>query len=100
MSDENRSADEALDDETLVAELVAGRRGFHQLSGMSAKRAARLRRQALESLHGVSLEALGAFSLDAERAATRHCENFIGAAQIPVGITGPLKIRGQWGQCG
>jgi hydroxymethylglutaryl-CoA reductase (NADPH) len=96
MSDENRPADELLEDEAVAAELVAGQRGFHQLNGMSAERAARLRRQALESLHGVSLEALGDFSLDAERAATRHCENFIGAAQIPVGITGPLKIRGQW----
>ncbi len=44
---------------------------------------------------GVSLEHIARFSLDAERAATRHCENLIGAAQIPMGIVGPVRVRGE-----
>jgi hydroxymethylglutaryl-CoA reductase (NADPH) len=29
------------------------------------------------------------------RASTQHCENFIGAAQVPIGVVGPLTVRGE-----
>jgi hydroxymethylglutaryl-CoA reductase (NADPH) len=45
---------------------------------------------------GATLEMVGQYGLDAARASSRHCENFIGATQIPLGVTGPLKIRGRW----
>ena len=80
----------------LVRELVAGERGFHQLPrDLPAAAAAEIRRQGLEEMTGVGLEHIGRFSLDADRAASRHCENLIGAAQIPMGIVGPVRVRGE-----
>jgi hydroxymethylglutaryl-CoA reductase (NADPH) len=80
----------------LVRELAAGDLGFHQLPReLPAAEAAEIRRLALEEVTGVRLEHIGRFSLDAERAASRHCENLIGAAQIPMGIVGPVRVRGE-----
>ena len=82
--------------EDLVRELVTGRRRLHQIPGeLPAELAASARRRALEQLTGAVLDKIGEYSLDAGRAATCHCENFIGAAQIPVGIAGPLTVHGE-----
>ncbi len=51
------------------------------------------RRKALEEHVGVSLSKIGTFTLDESQASTRHCENMIGAVQIPVGVAGPLKVQ-------
>jgi hydroxymethylglutaryl-CoA reductase (NADPH) len=40
----------------------------------------------------VELRHVGSFTLDAERAASAHCENLIGAAQVPMGLVGPLRV--------
>jgi hydroxymethylglutaryl-CoA reductase (NADPH) len=83
-------------DEEIVRDLAAGDLGFHQLPReMPAADAAALRRRALEEMTGNALEHVGRFSLDADRAAARHCENLIGAAQVPMGIVGPVRIRGE-----
>jgi hydroxymethylglutaryl-CoA reductase (NADPH) len=80
----------------LVEELVSGQRRFHALpNDLTAEQAARIRREALEEIGGGSLEHTGRFSLDAEQASYRNCENFIGAVQVPVGIIGPLRLRGE-----
>ncbi len=50
------------------------------------------RREAVEKEFGVSLSAIGSFSLDEAVASSRNCENMIGVAQVPMGIAGPLKI--------
>ena len=94
-----RPADDAVEPpaelEYLIDEVVSGRRRLHELPPeLSARDAAYVRRAALEKKQGVSLERVGDFALDAARAASRHCENFIGAAQVPIGITGPLTVRG------
>jgi hydroxymethylglutaryl-CoA reductase (NADPH) len=82
--------------EDLVRDLAAGDLGWHQLPrDLPAAEAAAIRRRALEEATGVRLEHVASFSLDAERAATRHCENLIGAAQIPMGIVGPVRVRGE-----
>ncbi|NIW77349.1 MAG: 3-hydroxy-3-methylglutaryl-CoA reductase, partial [Gemmatimonadetes bacterium] len=44
---------------------------------------------------GVRLDHTGRYSLDDEAASTRNCENMIGVAQVPVGVIGPLLIRGE-----
>jgi len=80
----------------LVEELVRGERRFHALpEGLSADEAGRIRREALEEISGGSLEHTGIYSLDSERASYRNCENFIGVAQVPVGVIGPLRLRGE-----
>jgi len=82
--------------EELVQALVDRDLGFHQLPrDLDADEAADIRRTALEELAGRSLEKTGAYALDASRAARRNCENFVGAAQIPVGVVGPVLVRGE-----
>jgi len=82
--------------EELIDELVDRRRRFHALPGdLPAKERANIRRDALSEITGASLEHLGNYSLDDEIASQRNCENFIGAAQVPVGVIGPLRINGE-----
>ena len=50
------------------------------------------RRKAIENLLEVSLPHTGTYSLDEYVASTRHCENMIGATQVPLGIAGPIRI--------
>ncbi len=50
------------------------------------------RRSALEKMLRVSLKHTGSFTLDESLASTRNCENMIGAAQVPMGVAGPLQI--------
>ncbi len=57
------------------------------------------RRKALEKELKVNLKHIGSFTLDEAVASTRNCENMIGAAQIPMGVAGPLRLaRARSGQ--
>lgn len=53
----------------------------------------KLRREAVEKKLNVDLSNIGKFSLDKSVASTRNNENMIGAAQIPVGVAGPLIVN-------
>jgi len=87
------------DHDDLVQDIAAGRRRLHDLpDDLPPEVAATVRRRAVSQMTGANLEIVGQHSLDAARASRRHCENFIGATQIPLGVTGPLKIRGRWVQ--
>ncbi|HUF77389.1 MAG TPA: hydroxymethylglutaryl-CoA reductase [Thermoanaerobaculia bacterium] len=82
--------------EELIQALVDRDLGFHQLPrDLAADEAAEIRRLALEEVAGSSLVKTGSYALDASRAALRNCENFVGAAQIPVGVVGPVAVRGE-----
>lgn len=83
-------------EDELVRALAEGGLGFHELpADLDPDAQARVRRRALERMTEAGLEHLGRYSLDAGHAARRNCENFIGAAQVPVGIAGPLAVRGE-----
>ena len=91
------SQQDPVDREELVRQLVEGERRWHELpEGIPAHVQAKIRRRALEEMTGVQLENIAAYTLDPVRASTRHAENFIGATQIPMGICGPLKVKGNW----
>ncbi len=51
------------------------------------------RREALEKELNLELPHLGEFTLDESIASSRNCENMIGAAQVPIGIAGPLLTK-------
>ncbi|MEK7543618.1 MAG: hydroxymethylglutaryl-CoA reductase [Patescibacteria group bacterium] len=51
------------------------------------------RRSALEKQLKVDLINIGSFTLDQSVASTKNCENMVGAAQVPLGIAGPLKVK-------
>ncbi|MFQ5678249.1 MAG: hydroxymethylglutaryl-CoA reductase (NADPH) [Gemmatimonadota bacterium] len=80
----------------LVRALVEGEIGFHELpEELSSEEQAAVRRLALEAMTRAELEHVGKYSLDADQAASRNCENFIGATQVPMGVVGPLLVRGE-----
>ena len=58
--------------------------------------AVRVRREFIEHETKTTLENIGIFSIDVDRAATRNCENMIGAVQVPVGVAGPILINGEY----
>ena len=81
----------------LVRSIAAGERRFHELPrDLPPEVAAEIRRRALEEMTRTPLDNIAHHSLDVGRASRRHCENFIGVAQVPMGITGPLKLRGHY----
>lgn len=51
------------------------------------------RRKAVEKELKIKLSHVGNYSLDAQLASTKNCENMIGITQIPLGVAGPLKIK-------
>ncbi|HEY4591979.1 MAG TPA: 3-hydroxy-3-methylglutaryl-CoA reductase, partial [Thermoanaerobaculia bacterium] len=92
----NSASVASLTREELVRSLVAGERRFHEIpKHLPAEEAAEIRRQALEEMTRTPLSNIGHHSLDVHRASHRNCENFIGVAQIPMGVVGPLKVRGK-----
>jgi hydroxymethylglutaryl-CoA reductase (NADPH) len=82
--------------EDLVDALARGERRFHELpKDLPAEEAAEIRRMALERVTQTPLDHIAHHSLDVGRASKRNCENFIGVAQVPMGVVGPLSVRGK-----
>ncbi|KPN29836.1 3-hydroxy-3-methylglutaryl-coenzyme A reductase [Halolamina pelagica] len=59
-----------------------------------ADTAAAARRLVVERHSGAELDTTGDYSFPAEKAAGSNIENMIGAAQIPMGVAGPVTIDG------
>ncbi|RFA98417.1 hydroxymethylglutaryl-CoA reductase (NADPH) [Pyrobaculum aerophilum] len=68
---------------------------FEKVYG-DANKAAEARRQYLEKVTGVKLENIGRTIIDLNTVVGRNIENVIGAVQIPVGVAGPLLVRGDY----
>lgn len=54
------------------------------------------RRAALEKILGVELGSIGASSLDYASLVGKNAENVIGSVEIPMGVIGPLEIKGKY----
>ena len=92
---DDAAGDPVRDLDGLVRRLVDGDLRMHQLpADLPARDAATVRRRAIERIAGVELTAVGSYTLDDERASRQNCENLIGAAQVPIGVAGPLTVRG------
>ncbi|MGM0590503.1 MAG: hydroxymethylglutaryl-CoA reductase (NADPH) [Halobacteriota archaeon] len=67
---------------------------FHELEDHAdADTATAARRLLVAADTGVDLDAVGDYGFPAERAAT-NIENMLGAVQVPLGVAGPVTIRG------
>ena len=81
----------------LVDAVVSGSLRLHQLPAeLSGREKAEVRRRAVAQQTGANLDHMGRYSLDADQAGTQNCENMIGAAQVPIGVIGPVRVRGQY----
>ncbi|UPV75184.1 hydroxymethylglutaryl-CoA reductase (NADPH) [Halorussus limi] len=88
--------DSAADDPDALAERVReGELRLHELDDRTdAETAAAARRRLLEAETDADLDAVGDYALDAEQAADANVENMVGAAQIPMGVVGPVQVAG------
>jgi hydroxymethylglutaryl-CoA reductase (NADPH) len=68
---------------------------FEKIYG-DANKAAEARRQYLEKAVGVRLENIGKTIIDFNTVVGRNIENVIGAVQVPVGVAGPLLVKGDY----
>ncbi|MBZ0111472.1 MAG: hydroxymethylglutaryl-CoA reductase [Thermoanaerobaculia bacterium] len=81
--------------DAIVLDLVERRLQFHQIpKSLSAEEAAEVRRRALEVMTNASLSNMRHYSFDVDSVSSRNCENLIGVAQVPIGIVGPVPVRG------
>jgi len=86
----------AASDPDALAELVReGELRLHELDDRTdAETAATARRRLLEAETDADLDTIGDYALDAEQAADAAVENMVGAAQIPMGVVGPVEVAG------
>lgn len=86
-----------LSEEELVEKLVKGELKLHEVEQYvgSVDAAARVRRRAIEKIIGKELKHIGSYSIDLNETASRNIENPIGVQQIPLGVAGPLKVKGE-----
>ena len=69
---------------------------FQRVKGLGySPKAVQMQREWLSQHTGVSLKHIGMFSEDPQNM-KGNIENLIGAVQIPVGISGPMKVNGQF----
>ncbi|XP_012464167.1 3-hydroxy-3-methylglutaryl-coenzyme A reductase 2 [Gossypium raimondii] len=85
------------EDEEIIKSVVAGTLPSYSLETKlgDCKRAAAIRREALQRLTGRSLSGLPLDGFDYESILGQCCEMPVGYVQIPVGIAGPLLLNGR-----
>ncbi|CAA0816814.1 hydroxy methylglutaryl CoA reductase 1 [Striga hermonthica] len=85
------------DDEEIVKSVVEGRTPSYSLETKlgDCRRAAAIRREALQRTTGKSLSGLPLEGFDYEAILGQCCEMPVGYVQIPVGIAGPLLLDGR-----
>ncbi len=86
-------------DMELLEKLKRGEVSLHQISmGLNARDAIKLRLEAVSGLTGTPFEHISNFSIDAEGVTKRNIENMIGAIQVPLGVSGPVVVKGEFAQ--
>ncbi|WP_458188013.1 hydroxymethylglutaryl-CoA reductase (NADPH) [Haladaptatus sp. NG-WS-4] len=82
------------DADELAEQVRAGDLRLHELEDHADHdTAAKARRTLLESETDVDLDTVGEYAFDAELAES-NIENMVGAAQIPLGVAGPVSVDG------
>ncbi|KAL3525142.1 hypothetical protein ACH5RR_013514 [Cinchona calisaya] len=88
---------ESEEDEEIINSVVSGKTPSYSLESKlgDCKRAAGIRREALQRMTGKSLEGLPLEGFDYESILGQCCEMPVGYVQLPVGIAGPLLLDGR-----
>lgn len=84
--------------EDLLERLKRGELKLYELDDIvkDVNKAAEIRRKFLEESLGIRLEKIGSYSIDLNLTYKKNIENAIGCVQIPLGIAGPLLIKGEY----
>lgn len=84
-------------DRRLLEKLKVGEVGFHKIDNkLDTGAAIELRRAAVSELTGTNFSHITNYSFDVEKVTKRNIENMIGAVSIPLGVAGPLLIKGEY----
>lgn len=84
-------------DRALLEKLKKGDVRFNEIGHMpDAGAAIELRRTAVSEITGIEFKHISNFSFNAEDVTKRNIENMIGAVQIPLGVAGPLLVKGEY----
>ncbi|XP_031384152.1 3-hydroxy-3-methylglutaryl-coenzyme A reductase 1-like [Punica granatum] len=85
------------EDEQIISSVVAGTIPSYSLESKlgDCRRAAAIRREALQKITGKSLKGLPLEGFDYDSILGQCCEMPVGYVQIPVGIAGPLLLDGR-----
>ncbi|MFB6470993.1 MAG: hydroxymethylglutaryl-CoA reductase (NADPH) [Vulcanisaeta sp. AZ3] len=89
---------EELSIEDLLTKIGNGEVKLHELDKLlgDSNKATSIRRAYIERSTGVKLENVGNTVIDFNTVVGRNIENTVGAAQIPIGIAGPLRVIGDY----
>lgn len=82
--------------EEIIQGLKEGKIKLHEIEKYtSIEEAVKIRRQFIERITGTKIEHISNYSINMEEAQKKNIENPIGTIQIPLGIAGPIKIKGE-----
>lgn len=86
--------------EEIINKLLNGELKLYEIDKLTSNSqdAVDIRRSFIEKISNAQLKHLANYSLNMEEALKKNIENPIGTVQIPVGIAGPLKIKGEHAQ--
>ncbi len=83
--------------EDYLSGLKEGRLKLHSLEKeMPPDEAVSVRRAFIEAETGKKLNKIGDYSINIEKVVAKNCENMIGTIQVPVGVAGKLRVRGEY----
>ncbi|MCX9080692.1 MAG: hydroxymethylglutaryl-CoA reductase (NADPH) [Candidatus Methanoperedens sp.] len=81
----------------LLKKVKRGEISFHEIDKtLDPNASIELRRKAVSELTGTTFHHISNYSLDVENVTKRNIENMIGAIQVPLGVAGPLRIKGEY----
>ncbi|MDI9617480.1 hydroxymethylglutaryl-CoA reductase (NADPH) [Methanothermobacter sp.] len=82
---------------SLMDDLLEGKIKLYELERhVPVDEAVRIRREFIERVSGARLEHVSHYTIDMDRASRRNIENPIGVVQIPLGVAGPLLVKGEY----
>jgi len=89
-----------VDKNEIIKKLSSGEIKLHEIEKFTSnvKESVDIRREYIETISAGSLDNVAHYSLDMEEAVKKNIENPVGTIQIPVGVAGPLKVKGEYVQ--
>lgn len=84
--------------EELIEKLKKGELKLYELENFTndVNKASEIRRKFLEEILKIKLEKIGDYTIDLNLTYKKNIENALGCVQIPLGIAGPLRIKGEY----